>query len=37
MLRMITCDEVVAAVRFLASTDASMINGHNLAVSGGEI
>ena len=37
MRRMITCDEVVAAVRFLASKDASMINGHDLAVSGGEI
>lgn len=37
MRRMITCDEVVAAVRFLASRDASMINGHDLAVSGGEI
>ena len=37
MRRMITCDEVVAAVRFLASPEASMINGHDLAVSGGEI
>lgn len=37
MRRMITCDEVVAAVRFLASEDASMINGHDLVVSGGEI
>lgn len=37
MRRMITCDEVVAAVRFLASQDASMINGHDLVVSGGEI
>lgn len=37
MRRMITCDEVVAAVRFLASAEASMINGHDLAVSGGEI
>lgn len=37
MRRMITCDEVVAAVRFLASADASMINGHDLVVSGGEI
>ena len=37
MRRMITCDEVVAAVRFFASEDASMINGHDLVVSGGEI
>ncbi len=37
MRRMITCDEVVAAVRFLASPEASMINGHDLVVSGGEI
>ncbi|MEP5731003.1 MAG: SDR family oxidoreductase [Sulfitobacter sp.] len=37
MRRMIHCDEVVAAVRFLASPEASMINGHDLAVSGGEI
>ena len=37
MRRMITCDEVVAAVRFLASKEALMINGHDLAVSGGEI
>ncbi|MCX7560137.1 SDR family NAD(P)-dependent oxidoreductase [Sulfitobacter sp. F26204] len=37
MRRMITCDEVVAAVRFLASKEASMINGHDLVVSGGEI
>ena len=37
MRRMITCDEVVAAVRFLASAEASMINGHDLVVSGGEI
>ncbi|MDF3413383.1 SDR family oxidoreductase [Sulfitobacter sp. M57] len=37
MRRMITCDEVVAAVRFLASKEASMINGHDLSVSGGEI
>ncbi|MEM6941213.1 MAG: SDR family oxidoreductase [Pseudomonadota bacterium] len=37
MRRMITSDEVVAAVRFVASPEASMINGHDLAVSGGEI
>ena len=37
MKRMITPDEVVAAVRFLASADATMINGHALSVSGGEI
>ncbi|MGC1506231.1 MAG: SDR family NAD(P)-dependent oxidoreductase [Sulfitobacter sp.] len=37
MRRMITCDEVVAAVRFLASKEASMVNGHDLSVSGGEI
>ncbi len=37
MKRMITPDEVVAAVRFLASKDATMINGHALSVSGGEI
>lgn len=37
MKRMITPDEVVAAVRFLASEDATMINGHALSVSGGEI
>ena len=37
MRRMITTDEVVAAVRFLASAEASMINGHDLVVSGGEI
>lgn len=37
MRRMITCEEVVAAVRFLASPDASMMNGHDLVVSGGEI
>ncbi|NNK17486.1 MAG: SDR family oxidoreductase [Sulfitobacter sp.] len=37
MRRMITTDEVVAAVRFLASPEASMINGHDLVVSGGEI
>jgi len=37
MQRMITPDEVVAAVRFLASREASMVNGHALSVSGGEI
>jgi NAD(P)-dependent dehydrogenase (short-subunit alcohol dehydrogenase family) len=37
MKRMITPDEVVAAVMFLASAEASMVNGHALAVSGGEI
>lgn len=37
MKRMITPDEVVAAVRFLASEEATMINGHALSVSGGEI
>ncbi len=37
MRRMITVDEVTAAVRFLASPEASMINGHDLVVSGGEI
>jgi len=37
MRRMITCEEVVAAVRFLASAEASMINGHDLVVAGGEI
>ncbi len=37
MGRLITADEVVAAVAFLASPDASMVNGHALAVSGGEI
>lgn len=37
MRRMITCDEVVAAVRFLASKEASMVNGHDLVVAGGEI
>lgn len=35
--RMITPDEVVAAVRFLASVEASMVNGHAMSVSGGEI
>ncbi|THH38050.1 SDR family oxidoreductase [Aliishimia ponticola] len=37
MRRMITVDEVVSAVAFLASPGASMVNGHSLAVSGGEI
>jgi NAD(P)-dependent dehydrogenase (short-subunit alcohol dehydrogenase family) len=35
--RLISTDEVVAAVMFLASPGASMVNGHALAVSGGEI
>lgn len=37
MRRMISTDEVTAAVRFLASPEASMVNGHALSVSGGEI
>lgn len=37
MRRMIRPEEVVAAVRFLASPDASMVNGHAMSVSGGEI
>lgn len=37
MKRMISVDEVAAAVRFLASPDASMVNGHALSVSGGEV
>ena len=37
MRRMITTDEVVTAVAFLASSGASMVNGHALSVSGGEI
>jgi 3-hydroxybutyrate dehydrogenase len=37
MGRLIATDEVVAAVMFLASPGASMVNGHALAVSGGEI
>ncbi len=37
MRRMITTDEVVTAVEFLASPQASMVNGHAMAVSGGEI
>lgn len=35
--RMITVDEVAATVRFLASPGAAMINGHDMAISGGEI
>jgi 3-hydroxybutyrate dehydrogenase len=35
--RMIAVDEVVAAVLFLASPGASMVNGHALSVSGGEV
>lgn len=37
MRRLIDPDEVVAAVRFLASPGASSVNGHALSVSGGEI
>jgi 3-hydroxybutyrate dehydrogenase len=37
MKRMIAVDEVVAAVLFLASPGASMVNGHALSVSGGEV
>ena len=37
MGRLIAPDEVVAAVMFLASPGASMVNGHALSVSGGEI
>lgn len=37
MKRMIQVEEVVAAVSFLASAGASSVNGHALAVSGGEI
>ncbi|MGJ8545043.1 MAG: SDR family NAD(P)-dependent oxidoreductase [Sulfitobacter sp.] len=37
MRRMIAPDEVVAAARFLASAEASMVNGHALSVSGGEV
>ena len=37
MKRMIDPAEVVAAVLFLASDGASMVNGHALSVSGGEI
>jgi NAD(P)-dependent dehydrogenase (short-subunit alcohol dehydrogenase family) len=35
--RLISTEEVVAAVMFLASPAASMVNGHALAVTGGEI
>lgn len=35
--RLITPDEVTAAVLFLASSGAAMVNGHALSVSGGEI
>ena len=35
--RLVTPAEVVAAARFLASPEASMVNGHALAVSGGEV
>ena len=37
MKRMIDPQEVVAAVTFLASEGASMVNGHALSVSGGEV
>lgn len=37
MGRLIAPEEVVAAVQFLASAGASMVNGHALSVSGGEI
>lgn len=37
MKRMVDPAEVVAAVLFLASEGASMVNGHALSVSGGEI
>lgn len=37
MKRMIEVGEVSAAALFLASPDASMVNGHALSVSGGEI
>jgi 3-hydroxybutyrate dehydrogenase len=35
--RMIAPDEVVAAALFLASPGASMVNGHALSISGGEV
>jgi NAD(P)-dependent dehydrogenase (short-subunit alcohol dehydrogenase family) len=35
--RLIAPEEVAAAVMFLASPEASMVNGHALAVSGGEV
>ena len=37
MKRMVRVDEVAAAALFLASAGASMVNGHALSVSGGEI
>lgn len=37
MRRMVTVDEVAAAALFLASPGASMVNGHALSVSGGEV
>ena len=37
MKRMIAPEEVVAAAMFLASDQATMVNGHALSVSGGEI
>ncbi len=37
MQRLVAPEEVVAAVMFLASSGASMVNGHALSVSGGEI
>jgi NAD(P)-dependent dehydrogenase (short-subunit alcohol dehydrogenase family) len=37
MKRMIAPAEVVAVALFLASAGASMVNGHALSVSGGEI
>lgn len=35
--RMITPDEVAGAVLYLASSEAAMVNGHAMALSGGEI
>jgi NAD(P)-dependent dehydrogenase (short-subunit alcohol dehydrogenase family) len=35
--RLIAPEEVAAAVMFLASPEASMVNGHALAISGGEV
>ena len=35
--RMIELEEVTSAVLYLASEQASMINGHALSISGGEI
>lgn len=35
--RMITCEEVASSVFYLASADASMVNGHTLNLTGGEI